>query len=131
MADAREDIIILPVRNLVVFPGTVVPITVGRPRSVAAAQEAMKSGHRIGVLLQRDVADAEPGPDQLNRVGTVASIARYVTAQDGAHHLIARGEQRFTIEEFLQSDPYMRARVTLHTDEETVTQEIEARARYL
>ena len=131
MADAPESIIVLPVRNLVVFPGTVVPIAVGRPRSVAAAQEAMKVGQRIGVLLQRDMADAEPAPEQLYRVGTLASIARYVTAQDGAHHLIVRGEQRFTAEQFLQTDPYMRARVTLHTDEQAAGHEIEARARYL
>jgi ATP-dependent Lon protease len=131
MADTRQELIILPVRNLVVFPGTVVPIAVGRPRSVAAAQEAVKSSHRIGVLLQRDASDAEPGPEQLYRVGTVASIARYVTAQDGGHHLIVRGEQRFTVDEFLQTDPYVRARVTLHTDEEATGHEIEARGRYL
>jgi ATP-dependent Lon protease len=86
MADTREELIILPVRNLVVFPGTVVPISLGRPRSVAAAQEAVKSSHRIGVLLQRDASDAEPSPEQLYRVGAVASIARYVTAQNGGHH---------------------------------------------
>jgi ATP-dependent Lon protease len=131
MADTREELIILPVRNLVVFPGTVVPISVGRSRSVSAAQEAVKSSHRIGVLLQRDASDAEPSPEQLYRVGTVASVARYVTAQDGGHHLIVRGEQRFTIEEFLQSDPYIRARVTLYTDEPATGHEIEARARYL
>ncbi|HVY80580.1 MAG TPA: endopeptidase La [Steroidobacteraceae bacterium] len=131
MADAPEDILILPVRGLVVFPGTVVPIAVGRPRSVAAAQEAMKSKQRLGVLMQRDVAEAEPAPEQLHQVGTVATIVRYVTAADGGHHLIVRGEQRFRVEEFLQTDPYLRARVVFHTDEETAEREIEARARYL
>ena len=131
MPDTHEEIIILPVRSLVLFPGTVVPIAVGRPRSVAAAQEAVKGRQKIGVLLQRDAAEGEPGPEQLYRVGTLASIPRYVTAQDGAHHLIAHGEQRFTVEEFLQTDPYLRARVTAHAEEEATGNEIEARARYL
>jgi ATP-dependent Lon protease len=130
MADAQEEIILLPVRSFVLFPGTVMPIAVGRQRSIAAAEEAVKTRQRIGVLSQRD-ADAEPEPDRLYRTGTLATIARYVTAQDGAHHLIAHGDQRFTVEEFLQTEPYLRARVRIHQDEETVSQEIEARARYL
>jgi ATP-dependent Lon protease len=131
MADAQEEILILPVRSLVLFPGTVMPIAVGRKRSVAAAEEAVKTKQRIGVLLQRDAAEAEPEPDRLHRVGTLATVARYVTAPDGAHHLIAHGDQRFTVEEFLQTDPYLRARVRINKDEESVSQEIEARGRYL
>jgi ATP-dependent Lon protease len=132
MADTHEDILILPVRSLVLFPGTVIPIAVGRQRSIAAAEEAVKARTRIGVLLQRDASEAEPDPGQLFRVGTLATIARYVTAPDGSHHLIAHGDQRFCVEEFLQTDPYLRARVRLVKDDEgTVSQEIEARARYL
>jgi ATP-dependent Lon protease len=131
MPDVHEEIVIVPVRNLVLFPGTVMPISVGRPKSVGAAQEAVKGQRKIGVLLQREAGDEDPGPEQLHRVGTLANIARYVTAQDGGHHLIAHGEQRFTVEEFLQTDPYLRARVTLHTEEEGTGSEIEARARYL
>src|SRR5688572_24513898 len=101
MADAHEEIIILPVRGLVLFPGTVMPIAVGRKRSIAAAEEAVKTRQRIGVLLQRDGEEAEPDPERLHRVGTLATVARYVTAPDGAHHLIAHGDQRFTVEEFL------------------------------
>src|SRR5687768_11741907 len=131
MADAHEEIIILPVRSMVLFPATVAPIAVGRKRSIAAAEEAVKSKQKIGVLLQRDASEAEPDPDRLRRVGTLATIARYVTAPDGTQHLITHGDQRFTVEEFLQTDPYLRARVRMHKDEEPVTQEIEARARYL
>jgi ATP-dependent Lon protease len=129
--DTQEEIIILPVRSLVLFPGTVMPIVVGRPRSIAAAQEAVKGPRKIGVLLQNDSADNDPGPEQLHRVGTLATIARYLTAQDDVHHLVAHGEQRFTVQEFLSSDPYLRARVTLHADPEAKGPEIEARARYL
>jgi len=132
MADAQqEEILILPVRSLVLFPGTVMPIAVGRKRSVAAAEEAVKTRQRIGVLLQRDAADEDPAPDRLHRTGTLATVARYVTAPDGSQHLIAHGDQRFTVEEFLQTEPYLRARVRFNKDEESVSQEIEARARYL
>jgi ATP-dependent Lon protease len=131
MPDTQEEIILLPVRNLVLFPATVMPIAVGRPRSVAAAQEAVKGKRKIGVLLQRDLADGDPAPAQLYRVGTLANIARFVTAGDGSHHLIVHGEQRFTVDEFLQTEPYFVARVTLHTEEEPKGREIEARAVYL
>jgi ATP-dependent Lon protease len=131
MPDTQEELIIVPVRGLVLFPGTVVPLVVGQPRSVAAAQEAVKTHSNIGVLLQRDPETTDPRPDELYRVGTVATIARFVSAQEGAHHLITQGEQRFTVQEFLSTDPYLRARVTLHAEEEPGGTDIEARGQYL
>ena len=131
MADTQEELIIIPVRNLVLFPGTVVPLGVGRPRSVAAAQEAVKSRRKVGVLLQQDPAKADPAPADLHRIGTIATIARFVTAEDGSHHLIVHGDQRFTVAEFTQTDPFFLARVTLHTEEEATGREIEARTLYL
>jgi len=131
MPDIEEEIIVLPVRNMVLFPGTVLPITVGRPRSVAAAQEAVKAKRSIGILLQRNPADADPGPAELHRVGTIGSVARLVTAPDGTHHLIVQGERRFTVKEFLQSEPFLVARVTPHTEEAPTGREIEARSLYL
>jgi ATP-dependent Lon protease len=131
MPDTQEELIIVPVRGLVLFPGTVIPLVVGRPRSVAAAQEAVKTHSTIGVLLQRDPETTDPGPDELYRVGTVATIARFVSALEGSHHLITQGEQRFTVQEFLSTDPFLRARVTLHAEEEPKGTEIEARGQYL
>ncbi len=131
MTDNQEELIIIPVRNLVLFPGTVVPLGIGRTRSVAAAQEAVKARRKVGVLLQQDPAKAEPAPAELHRVGTIATIVRFVTAEDGSHHLIVHGDQRFTVAEFTQTDPYMLARVTLHKEEEPSGREIEARALYL
>jgi ATP-dependent Lon protease len=131
MPDTQQELIIIPVRSLVLFPGTVVPLVVGRPRSVAAAQEAVKTRSNVGVLLQRDPESTDPRPDGLYRVGTLATIARFVSAQEGSHHLITQGEQRFTVEEFLSTDPFLRARVTLHTEEEPKGNEIEARGQYL
>src|SRR5690606_31133260 len=131
MAEKQEELIIVPVRNIVLFPGTVLPLTVGRARSVAAAQEAVRSRRPIGVLLQREAATAEPGFADLYSVGTTATVARFVTAPDGSHHLIVHGEQRFTVQEFLQSEPYILARVLLHEEEETKEREVEARGLYL
>src|SRR2546430_11085289 len=82
--------IILPVRNMLLFPGMVLPLTIGRPASIAAAQEAVRSARKIGLLLQDDAAVEQPGPEHLRRVGTVAEILRYVTSGP-THSAICRG----------------------------------------
>jgi ATP-dependent Lon protease len=131
MTEHQDELIIIPVRNLVLFPGAVVPLGIGRPRSVAAAQEAMKSKRRIGVVLQKDPANSDPGAADLYQTGTAATIVRFVTAEDGAHHLIVHGEQRFTITELTQTEPFLLARVTVPPEEEAASREIEARGVYL
>ena len=131
MPEIEEEVIILPVRNTVLFPGTVLPLAVGRPRSMAAAQEAVKSKRSIGVLLQRNATDPDPGPAELYGVGTIATIARLVTAPDGTHHLVAQGERRFTVNEFLQTEPFLIARVRPHVEDAPMGREIEARGLYL
>src|SRR5882757_5523351 len=88
-------LIILPVRNLVLFPGTVLPVAVNRERTVAAAQEAMRAGRKVGFLLQSDPEIEEPTAASLYKIGTLASILRYVTAPEGTHHLVVQGERRF------------------------------------
>ena len=98
-----DALIIVPVREMVLFPGLVVPINIGRPRSIAAAQEATHFGSQVGVVLQRDVDADDPQPDQLHRVGTVGIILRYVTVQDDSHYIVCQGDQRFGIVEFLRS----------------------------
>ncbi|HTV51689.1 MAG TPA: endopeptidase La [Steroidobacteraceae bacterium] len=125
------ELLILPVRETVLFPGVVLPVAVSRPRSVAAVQQAARARARIGLLLQKDPKAEEPGPEQLHRVGTVATIARFVTAQDGVHHLICQGEQRFEVREFLPAEGVLKARVVLHSDPEAVTPLVEAGALYL
>ncbi|MFZ5491384.1 MAG: endopeptidase La [Pseudomonadota bacterium] len=104
-------LLILPVRNLVLFPGVVMPLTVGRKGSVEAAQEAVRSDRPIGLLLQKDASVDDPGPDELYRVGTVASVLRFISAQDGAHHLVCQGEERFRVLDFIPGHPYLLARV--------------------
>jgi ATP-dependent Lon protease len=126
-----DALIILPVLHVVLFPGLVMPLTIGRPASIAAAQEAMRSERPLGVLLQTDPNVEQPGRDQLHCVGTSAQILRYVTTPDGAHHAICRGVRRFRIVEYLPGFPYLAARVEELGTTEIATPEIEARVRLL
>ncbi|MDP1751375.1 MAG: LON peptidase substrate-binding domain-containing protein, partial [Reyranella sp.] len=126
-----DALIVLPTRNLVLFPELVFPLSIGRPATVAAAQQAVREQRQILVVLQHDPEKAEVGPDDLHRVGTVANIVRYVTAPDGTHHVICQGVQRFRISEFVEGHPFLLAR-GLHIVEPSGTDrgagpEIEAR----
>jgi ATP-dependent Lon protease len=103
--------IILPVRNMLLFPGMVLPLTIGRPASIAAAQEAVRSARKIGLLLQDDPGIEQPGPEHLRRVGTIAEVLRYVTSEQ-THYAICRGIRRFRVDEFLPGFPYLVARIT-------------------
>src|ERR1700749_2996929 len=106
----QDATIILPVRNTLLFPGMVLPLTIGRPASIAAAQEAARSGRKIGLLLQDDPAVEQPGPEHLRRVGTLADVLRYVTSGE-THYAICRGVRRFRVDEFLAGFPYLVARI--------------------
>ena len=122
-----DALIIVPVRNTVLFPGVVFPITIGRPQSIAAAQQAVREQRQIGLLQQRDPETNEPGPDDLYRVGTLANIVRYITGPDDTHHVVCQGVQRIQVLDFLTGTPFLAARV-LHIPEPTTTSpEIEAR----
>ncbi|MGO9361172.1 MAG: endopeptidase La [Xanthobacteraceae bacterium] len=122
-----DALIIVPVRDTVLFPGMVFPITIGRPKSVAAAQQAVREQRQIGVLMQRDAETGDPAAIDMHRTGTVANIVRYITAPDGSHHLVCQGDQRFQIVEFLSGWPFMVARVERYQEPESRTSEIEAR----
>ncbi|MEO8631498.1 MAG: endopeptidase La, partial [Betaproteobacteria bacterium] len=128
MLDIPEDaLIIVPVRNMILFPGLILPLSIGRDASIAAAQQAVRGERPIGLLLQKDPSQDNPGPEDMHRVGTVAQVLRYITAQDGGHHLIAQGQQRFRIREFLPGYPFLVARVDRIIDGDQVSQDIEAR----
>jgi ATP-dependent Lon protease len=119
--------IIIAVRNIVLFPGVVAPITINRAKSIAAAQQALREQRPIGILLQRNPEVEDPTPDDLYRVGTLANIVRYITAADETHHIICQGAQRARILDFLPGTPFLAARL-LHIPEPTTTSpEIEAR----
>src|SRR5499426_4074698 len=126
-----DALIILPVRDMVLFPGTVLPVTVGRPRSSTAAQQAVREQRQVGVLMQRDPEVGEPGPLDMHRFGTVANIVRYITAPDGTHHVVLQGEQRFQITDFLNGWPFLVARVLRIPEPDSRSPEIEARFLHL
>nr|AEQ20486.1 ATP-dependent protease La [uncultured bacterium CSL142] len=124
----EDALILLPVRNFVLFPGLILPIAIGRQASRAAAQEAVRAQRPIGVLLQSKPDVDEPGPDDLHWVGTTANVLRYITAPDGSHHAICQGQQRFRILEFLDGYPFPVARVEQIAQSDTLNSDIEARA---
>lgn len=126
-AISDDMLIILPMRELVLFPGVVMPVAMRRQRSVAAAQEAVRAGRQIGFVLQRNAKDNAPDAAGLHKIGTVASVLRYVTAQDGTHHLIAQGERRFRVLDFQEGMPFLLARVE-YLPESVIDSDIEARA---
>ena len=126
--DLPADVLpLVPVRNLVLFPGTVVPVTMARPRSIGAAQAGVRGERPIGVVLQREAGVEDPGPLDLHRVGTTANVLRYMTAPDGNHHLICQGQQRFRVLEFVSGYPFLAARFELVDEPEGKGTEIEAR----
>ena len=105
-AMSEDVLIVLPVKEPVLFPGVVLPIAIHGKHAVAAAQEAVRTQRRVGLLLQTDENAEEPGAEGLHRVGTIASIVRFVTAADGSHHVICQGEQRFTVLDYVNEDPF-------------------------
>jgi ATP-dependent Lon protease len=111
-----DTLAIIPMRNTVLFPGAVLPITLGRQRSIQAVQEAARANQPIGLVLQRNPESEEPGAVDLHEVGTVAVVIRYIAAPNGAHHLVCQGTQRFKICEFLSNMPYLVARIDLIED---------------
>jgi ATP-dependent Lon protease len=122
-----DALIIVPVRNTVLFPGLVLPITLGRPKSIAAAQQAVRDQRQVGILMQRNAEIEDPTPLDMHRMGAVANVVRYVTAPDGSHHLVCQGEQRFKVMEFFGGWPFLVARVLRIPEPEARTSEIEAR----
>ena len=121
-------LVIVPVRNLVLFPGTVVPVAINRDRSLAAAQEAVRNNRKIGFLLQHDPDLQAPTGSDLYTTGTVANIVRYVTGADGTHHLVVQGERRFRVLDWQNGLPYMVARVEYISDPAHIGSDVEARA---
>jgi ATP-dependent Lon protease len=122
-----DGLIIVPVRNTVLFPGHLLPITIGRPRSIAAAQQALRDQRQVGILMQRNADVDDPAPIDMHRMGTVANVVRYITAPDGAHHLVCQGDQRFQVTDFLGGWPFFVARVLRIPEPDAWSAEIEAR----
>lgn len=110
--ETPEILAILPLRNTVLFPGVVIPITVGRDKSIKLIKEAYKGKRIIGVVSQKDVSIEDPTFDQLNSVGTVAHIIKMLQMPDGNTTVIIQGKQRFRLIEEVQSEPYIKVMIT-------------------
>jgi ATP-dependent Lon protease len=102
---------ILPLRNTVLFPGVVIPITVGRDKSIRLIRDANKGNKMIGVVAQQDVSIEDPSFSQLNKVGTIALIIKMLQMPDGNTTVILQGKKRFILKEEVQSAPYIKATI--------------------
>ncbi len=103
---------ILPLRNMILFPGVVLPITVGRDKSIKLIRDHARRSKIIGVVAQKDPDVEEPDAKDLHQVGTAALIIRTLQMPDGSTTIIIQGKKRFRIDEYIQTDPYLLARVS-------------------
>ncbi len=111
------EIPLLPLRNTVLFPGVVLPITVGRDKSIKAVTDAYKADKLIGVIAQKDSTVEEPTVSDLEEIGTIAKIAKLIKMPDGGTTIIIQGKKRFKVEEITTDDPYFKAKISAINEE--------------
>ena len=111
--DLPAEISILPIKNTVLFPGVVIPITVGRQKSIKLVKKAYQGNRIIGVIAQKNALAEEPTIDDLYKTGTVARIIKMLVLPDGNTTIIIQGKNRFAVKDYIQEDPYLTARIEL------------------
>jgi len=109
---------LLPLRNTVLFPGVVIPITVGRDKSIKAVSDSYKADKLIGVVSQKDSLVEEPTISDLVDIGTIAKIIKLIKMPDGGTTVIIQGKKRFKVDEITTDDPYFKAKITVLGEEE-------------
>src|SRR5258705_13626121 len=109
--DVPAEIGLLPLRNTVLFPGVVLPITVGRDKSIKAVNDANKTDKLIGVVAQKDSNAEDPGINDLEKIGTIAKIVKLIKMPDGGTTIIIQGKNRFLVESIFSEDPYFKAKI--------------------
>ncbi len=120
------DIPILPLRNSVFFPGSIMPISVGRPKTLAMVKAVEESGEPIGIVAQKDGSIDDPGPEDLFLMGTTGRIVKALKAGDEGFHLVLQGLKRFRVLSLTQTTPYLRARVVEVKDQAPDPMKVEA-----
>lgn len=125
-----DALIILPLRNALLFPSTMMPVMLGRPASLEALKEALRLERPIGFVTQKDAAIEEPKAEDLHRVGVVGEIRRVKPSPDG-QRIWVQGTQRFEILDFLQTEPYLVARIRLLSDSVPTSTDFQARVMHL
>lgn len=114
--DLPEELSILPIKNTVLFPGVVIPITVGRQKSIRLVKKAYQGNRIIGVVAQKNPLSEEPGIEDLYKTGTIARIIKMLVLPDGNTTIIIQGKNRFSIKEFVKEEPYLTAKINLLVD---------------
>jgi ATP-dependent Lon protease len=117
--EVPAEIALLPLRNTVLFPGVVLPITVGRDKSIKAVNDSYKGDKLIGVIAQKDSNVEDPAVTDLEGIGTVAKIVKLIKMPDGGTTIIIQGKSRFVVEAITEEDPYFRAKITKLEEEES------------
>ncbi|MEX2162549.1 MAG: endopeptidase La [Anaerolineales bacterium] len=120
---------ILPLRGVVVYPQTGVPLTIGQPRSIRLVDEAISGSRLVGLVASKDPEKENPGPEDLYTVGTIATVHRLFRAPDGTIRLLVQGLSRMRVGEFVANEPYLKAKVTPYPEFEEDGLEVEALAR--
>ncbi len=128
-SDIPAIIPILPLRGLVVYPQTAIPLTVGQPRSIKLVDDVISGDRLIGLVAAKDPDMETPGPDDVYQIGTLASIHRLFRAPDGTIRLLVQGLARIRIDEYVENEPYLRAKVTAIPEKLENTVEVEALVR--
>jgi len=118
--DLPEELPILPLRGMVVYPQTAIPLTVGQERSIQLVDDVVAGTRMVGLVASKDPSLGTPGPDQVQAVGTLATIHRLFRTPDGTVRLLIQGLQRIKIDEFVHTTPYLKARVTRIPEDEVV-----------
>jgi len=124
-----NDLPILPLRGVVVYPMMWLPLTIGQERSIRLIESAADDSRVIGLVTSRDPEKEEPTPDDLYEIGTAAVVHRLLRAPDGTIRLIVQGLERIRVTRYIQEEPFLRARVMAAVDEEEDSVEIEALSR--
>ncbi|MCY3979238.1 MAG: LON peptidase substrate-binding domain-containing protein, partial [Chloroflexi bacterium] len=118
--DLPEELPVLPLRGMVVYPQTAIPLTVGQERSIQLVDDVVAGNRMVGLAASKDPSLGIPGPDQVHSIGTLATIHRLFRTPDGTIRLLIQGLQRIRIDEFVEMTPYLKARVTRIPEEEVV-----------
>ena len=120
---------VLPLRDIVVFPGMIVPLFVGREKSVKALEEVMRDDKHILVVTQKNAQDDDPSPDEIYATGTIASVLQLLKLPDGTVKVLVEGLRRAKIDQYLQTVDYFEAEATTLPEPEEDETELEALAR--
>ena len=131
LANMSDELRILPVRNTVAYPFSVLPLVIGIPRSVKLIEDALEDDHLIGLVSMKDSSVEEPVPGQVYEVGTVAMVSRVVKGPDGKMQVVAQGLERFRVKEWDIPDPYLKANIALAPDVVNPGLELDAMQRTL